>query len=292
MTLFGKYQTQKCIEEIMSTGRNVKREDSNAIIPDAPGSSSPQQQRATENSHNNNNDDAPRSSTGSSNDGGSINNYHAILKRLGQLKDEKNMPKEKVKCLERCNPTKLVEFKFTSLHTKLLNEHEWNGILHILLIQNLVSGLYKIPNGITTLKGRYTHKKKKKTDNDGGSEVMITEDFLGRIENDSNGNLISFHLGISLEFEVDDDDNERLWLNPSNNFRRKLGDTVVELSTNDKNIVRDVGRRKIVVVRFHFTLLYPLKTKRRYTRSNYTLYYPHMNPIKLRFQQSKMKKKN
>lgn len=171
MTLFGKHQTQKCIEEIMSTGRNVKLEDSNAIIPDAPGSSSPQQQRATEN---NNNNDAPRSSTGSSNDSGSINNYNAILKRLGQLADENNMLKKKVKCLEGWSPTKLVEFKFTSLHSKLLNENEWNGILHIPLIQIPVSGLYKIPNGITTLEGRYTHKKKKMSDNDGVLLIWVS----------------------------------------------------------------------------------------------------------------------
>jgi hypothetical protein len=67
---------------------------------------------------------------------------------------------------------------------------------------------------------------------------MITEDFLGRIFFDSIENLISFHLGISLKIQVDDDDNERLWLNPSNNFKRKSDVTVMELSTDDKNIVR------------------------------------------------------
>jgi hypothetical protein len=66
---------------------------------------------------------------------------------------------------------------------------------------------------------------------------MITEDYLGRIEIDSNGNFKSFQLGTSLKFEVDDDDSERLWLDPSNNFKRKLGDMVMEFSTNDKNIV-------------------------------------------------------
>jgi hypothetical protein len=89
----------------MSTGRNVNREDSNAIIPDAPGSSSLQQQQRTENNNNNNNnnnDDAPRSSTGSGNDGGSINNYNAILKRLDHLEDEDNMLKKKVQRLEGC----------------------------------------------------------------------------------------------------------------------------------------------------------------------------------------------
>jgi hypothetical protein len=174
----------------MSTGSRVKREDSNnAIIPDpAPGSSSLQQQRATENNNNNNNNNnnAPGSSTGSSNDdGGSINNFNTILKRLDHLEDENNMLKKKLERLEGCSPTKLVEFKFTSLNTKLLNENEWNGIFHIPLIQDPVSGFYKIPNEITTVKGRYTHKKKK-GDNDGGSEVMITEDFIGRTPSNFN----------------------------------------------------------------------------------------------------------
>jgi hypothetical protein len=112
------------------------------------------------------------------------------LERLNRLEAENGMLKKKVENLEKrssnleqCSSTKLVEFKFISMKTHLLNDNEWNGTLHVPLIQNPISGLYKIPNGTSTVHGKYTHKKK--NDND-GSEVMITEDFFATIDKKSD----------------------------------------------------------------------------------------------------------
>jgi hypothetical protein len=199
--------------------RRLKREASDVIPDPAPASS----RQRTDNNNNNNN-----------------NNFNAIiLERLNRLEAENGMLKKKVENLEKrssnleqCSSTKLVEFKFISMKTHLLDDNEWNGTLHVPLIQNPISGLYKIPNGTSTVHGKYTHKKKNNND---GSEVMITEDFFATIEKDLDGD-VSFHLGISLMHRIDNAKNMyHILLNPSNNLKRERCAKVQEFFVESKN---------------------------------------------------------
>ena len=210
--------------------RRLKREASDLIPDPAPASS---RQRTDTNNNNINVGTAAIINNNSNN-----NNFNAaaILERLNRLEAENDMLKKKVQNLEQCSSTKLVEFKFISLKTHLLDDNEWYGTLHVPLIQSPISGLYKIPNGISTVHGKYTHKKK--NDND-GSELMITEYFFATIEKKSDdGDDVSFHLGISLKHRIDNVKNMyHLLLNPSDNFRRERCANVQEFFVDNINDV-------------------------------------------------------
>ena len=132
----------------------------------------------------------------------------AIVQRLEQLEAEtKNIKVEKdnleaeVKRLEACIPTKLVEFRFASLETRELEANEWKGVLHVPMIQDPVSGVYSVPNGITKVQGQYLWTK---YDYDQRENVTTKEPFVGELERKPGQPIRRFCLGINLEFTVDE----------------------------------------------------------------------------------------
>ena len=178
----------------------VKREDTNNNNTVAAENNNGRNNNDNDNDDNNDDDD----------------DDDAILKRLDRLEAE-NMKretenrnlKEEVKRLQDCCSTKLVEFKFTSMETHLLNDNEWNGVLHIPMIQNPVSGEYMVATGTTTVQGSYSYNQCCTTvqgsysDNQSWDNQIITKDFVATLKRDSGQQRIeTFHIGIDLQYSV------------------------------------------------------------------------------------------
>jgi hypothetical protein len=135
---------------------------------------------------------------------------------------------------EEHNPV-IVEFKFSSCKTRLLDEGELSGALHIPMLQDPQSGRFTIPPGITQCKGIVQRKRY----NMGWTveEELITPSF----ERTQGGPIENFTLGYDLRILQEDDIHARIVLSTAvqeEDYRRTAFQTYPHHNYKDKDLFR------------------------------------------------------
>ena len=110
---------------------------------------------------------------------------------------------------EGCHFTKpvVIEFKFRSCKTHCVDEGEWNGVLHVPMMQDPLTGRCKVPRGTTVCKGT-VHREDRYHPEHGYSgqpfsesfEAKFTRRYTADLASDLESSLQKFELGYDLSY--------------------------------------------------------------------------------------------